>query len=169
MRVLIFVTACLALSGCVVVAGDGENDRRDTARVQAVAPAAPAPLKRYRGADWPEDAAPPYSAMVGRGDVIHLAGIIGVDRDTGELPDGIAAQTANIFAAMARNLETAGADLGDLIACTCYLADIGDYSDFNAAYRAALPEGEMPARTTVGVAGLPIGAALEISCVAARP
>ncbi|MEL6473243.1 MAG: RidA family protein [Pseudomonadota bacterium] len=122
----------------------------------------------HRGSTWAPDASPPYSAMVSHDDVIYLAGMLGTDPETRALPDGIAAQTANALGAIERELQAVGADLSDLLTCTCYLADIGDYQAFNAAYSAILTDNP-PARTTIGVAGLPLGAAVEISCIAARP
>lgn len=164
MRIVALTAALLALPGCILVAGD----RRDRhAPDEHIVIKAEAPdVERYRGADWPADARPPYSAMVVQGDVVYLAGTLGFTPGTRELPEGIAAQTANAFAAMESDLKRIGADLGDLTSCTCYLADIGDYADFNAAYTEALPD-ELPTRTTVGVAGLPLGAAVELSCTAA--
>ncbi len=110
----------------------------------------------------------PYSPMVVYDDLIHLAGVLGFDPDTGELAEGVEAQTSYALKAIGATLARADAEMSDILSCTCYLADIDDFAAFNAAYAPFFPENP-PARTTVGVAGLPLGAAVEISCVAANP
>lgn len=111
----------------------------------------------------------PYSPMVVYDDLIHLAGVLGFDPDKpGELAEGVEAQTSYALTAIGATLARADADMSDILSCTCYLADIEDFAAFNAAYAPFFPENP-PARTTVGVAGLPLGAAVEISCVAANP
>lgn len=111
----------------------------------------------------------PYSPMVVYDDLIHLAGVLGFDPDKpGELAEGVEAQTNYALKAIGMTLARADADMSDILSCTCYLANIEDFAAFNAVYAPFFPENP-PARTTVGVAGLPLGAAVEISCVATNP
>ncbi|MEL6387668.1 MAG: RidA family protein [Pseudomonadota bacterium] len=119
-----------------------------------------------RGADWAPDANPPYSAAVVHGDTVYLAGTLGFTPGTRDLPAGIDAQAANALAAIEANLAGLDLSLSDLVTCTCYLADMDDYRAFNAVYAGYFPTNP-PARTTIGVAALPLGAAVEITCTAA--
>jgi 2-iminobutanoate/2-iminopropanoate deaminase len=74
---------------------------------------------------------------------------------------GIMAQTARCVANLAALLETEGAALTDVVKTTVFLADIADYADFNTAYSSAFGD-HRPARSAVGVGGLPLGALVEI-------
>jgi 2-iminobutanoate/2-iminopropanoate deaminase len=85
-------------------------------------------------------------------------------------PDGIEAQTRQVF----RNLETVlrgiGLDLADVVQARVYLARFErDYAGMNAAYAAFFTPGRLPARTCVGVTALAKGALVEIDFVARRP
>jgi enamine deaminase RidA (YjgF/YER057c/UK114 family) len=73
-----------------------------------------------------------------------------------------------------RNLEIVlqglGLDLSHVVQCRCYLTEFGrDYAAFNATYETHFPANRLPARTTVGVTALAVGALVEIDCVARRP
>ncbi|KCZ92981.1 RidA family protein [Hyphomonas johnsonii] len=108
----------------------------------------------------------PFSKAVRAGNTIYLAGELGIDPATGALvPGGTGPQTTQIFANLERTLNTFDADLSNLVKCTVYLGDMADYADMNAAYAAAVPDPK-PARATVGVSGLAVGANLEIDCIA---
>ena len=85
------------------------------------------------------------------------------------LPEGITSQTQQVM----RNLETVlsglGLDLTDVVQCRCYLTEFErDYDAFNDAYKAFFDLDRLPARTTVGVTALAVGALVEIDCVARR-
>jgi 2-iminobutanoate/2-iminopropanoate deaminase len=78
-------------------------------------------------------------------------------------------QTKIVIGKLATVLETAGATLADVVQCRVYLTDIRDFSRMDKVYRESLPE-PLPARTTIGVAALPIpGMLVEIDCVAVLP
>lgn len=163
MRAVLGVAAAVFLAGCVVI-----DERVEDRAVAEPGSAEDGGALYFRGVDWGPTTKPPYSAIVAHDGLLHLAGTLGFTPGTRDLPDGIAAQTANALAAIEANLAQAGATKGDVIACTCYLADIGDYVAFNTAYSAVFTDNP-PARTTIGVAGLPLEARVEITCVAARP
>ncbi len=85
-------------------------------------------------------------------------------------PEGIEAQTRQVF----RNLETVlrgiGLDLADVVQARVYLARFErDYAGMNAAYAAFFTPGRLPARTCIGVTALAKGALVEIDFVARRP
>lgn len=112
-------------------------------------------------------AALPFSSAVIVGDTIYLSGEIGRAPGTTEVVEGVGAQTRQIFENYRATLARVGASLDDIVKCTVFLGDMADYAEMNAAYAAFFP-GEKPARSTVGVDGLAMGAALEIECLAVR-
>ena len=111
-------------------------------------------------------AAGPFSAAVlGAGDSIYLSGQVGQDPATGRLVEGVAAQTEQALRNLQAVLEAAGRTLDDVVRVGVYLADMGDFAAMNDVY-ARWFEKPYPARTTIGVAALPLGAAVEIDLVA---
>jgi 2-iminobutanoate/2-iminopropanoate deaminase len=123
--------------------------------------AAPAPV-----------AGAPYSQAVaaGPGELVFVSGQVPVDPATGALVEGdVAVQTALVLRHVAAVLGAAGAGLADVARTTVYLTDLaGDFPAMNAAYAEAFA-GHAPARATVGVAALPLGARVEIEAVAVVP
>ena len=86
------------------------------------------------------------------------------------LPEGVALQTARVMANLELVLRGLGLDRRHILQCRCYLTDFeGDYAAFNAAYEAFFAGRPLPARTTVGVTGLAVGALVEVDCLARRP
>ena len=86
------------------------------------------------------------------------------------LPDGIAAQTDRVMANLKLVLGELGLGLGHILQCRCFLTHFQrDYAAFNAAYERHFAPGRLPARTTVGVTALAVGALVEVDCVAKRP
>ena len=109
----------------------------------------------------------PYSPVVRAGDFVVVSGQVGIAE--GKLVEGgVAAQTTQLMANLAEHLATEGATLGDIVKTMCFLRDMDDFDTFNAAYAAALG-GHRPARSTVAVAGLPIGAGVEVEAWAYVP
>ena len=110
----------------------------------------------------------PYSPAVWNGSELFCSGQTPIDPATGSLITGdVAAQTHRVFDNLAAVLGAAGLSLADVIKCNVYLIDMADFAAMNGAYdeRFGAP---YPARTTVAVAGLPLGARVEIECVARR-
>jgi reactive intermediate/imine deaminase len=86
------------------------------------------------------------------------------------LAEGIEAQTRQVMANLQTVLQGVGLGLQDVVQCRCYLTDFDrDYAAFNAAYKAHFDSERLPARTTVGVTALAVGALVEIDCIARRP
>lgn len=108
----------------------------------------------------------PFSAGVRAGGLIYFSGQVGLDPATGKLAEGgAAAETAQVMRNIADTLKAAGKSLDDVVKANIYLSDIaGDYAAMNEAYAAAL-EKPYPARTCVGVAGLPLNARVEIEVI----
>jgi 2-iminobutanoate/2-iminopropanoate deaminase len=110
----------------------------------------------------------PYSRAVWAGDLLYLSGQTPVDPATGRLIDGdVGAQTHRAFDNLALVLTDAGLSMDDVVKCNVYLTDMRDFAAMNAAYETRFSR-PYPARTTVAVAGLPLGASVEIELVARR-
>jgi 2-iminobutanoate/2-iminopropanoate deaminase len=109
----------------------------------------------------------PYTPAVRAGDWIIVSGHVGAIG--GQLVDGgIEAQTRQAVANVAAQLEGMGAHLSDVVKTLCFLQDMGDFDVFNQAYMAGFGD-HRPARSTIGVAALPLGAAVEIEAWAYKP
>lgn len=86
------------------------------------------------------------------------------------LPEGIEAQTRRVLENLEIVLRGVGLDRSHILQCRCYLTEFErDYAAFNAAYLGFFPASRLPARTTVGVTALAVGALVEIDCLAKRP
>jgi len=109
----------------------------------------------------------PYShAAVGADGSVLVSGQTPIDPSTGQLVDGDAAvQTRQVFANLASVLSAAGRTLDDVTKVNVYLVDMADFDAMNSVYSATFGA-PYPARTTVAVAGLPLGARVEIELVA---
>ena len=114
-------------------------------------------------------AAGPYSPAVRAGDWLALAGQVGIDPSTGKLADGgVAAETRQALANVTAVLGDCGASLGDVAKTTVFLIDMGDFPVMNEVYADSFA-GHRPARSTVAVAALPLGARVEVEVWAYAP
>ena len=110
----------------------------------------------------------PYSRAIWAGELLYLSGQTPVDPSTGRLIEGDAgAQTHRAFDNLELVLVDAGLTMGDVIKCNVYLTSMSDFAAMNAAYETRFSP-PFPARTTVAVAALPLGASVEIELVARR-
>ncbi len=108
----------------------------------------------------------PFSAGVRAGEFLFLSGQVAVNPASGQLMAGdVGAQTEQVLHNLGALLRAVGRSLGDVVRVNVYLTDMGDFQRMNAVYahHFAAP---YPARTTVAVAALPLGAAVEIDCIA---
>ena len=104
----------------------------------------------------------PYSPAVRAGDWIVLAGQVPLDPATGTLVSGDAsAQAQQVLDNIVAVLTDCGARLTDVAKTTVFVTDLGDFAAVNEVYAAAFGE-HRPARSTVQVAALPVGAKVEI-------
>lgn len=109
----------------------------------------------------------PYSQAVRFGNTVYLSGQTPLDPATGELVTGdISAQARRVFENLAAVLAAAGAGFGDVARVGIYLTDLGDFAAVNEVMKQYFRE-PYPARSTIGVASLPRGAAVEIDMVVA--
>ena len=111
----------------------------------------------------------PYSHAVREAGLLFLSGQAPLHPSTGALVvGGIEAQTRQVFANLEAVLTAAGSCFADVVKVNVYLTDLADFPTVNTIYATVFSEPH-PARTTVAVAGLPLGAAIEIELVARVP
>ncbi|MEO9572706.1 MAG: RidA family protein [Tateyamaria sp.] len=114
----------------------------------------------------------PFSHAVESDGWVILTGQMPTDPDAPDapLPQGIEAQTRRVMDNLEIILKGVGLDLSHVLQCRCYLTAFErDYAAFNDTYQTYFPEDRRPARTTVGVTALAVGALVEIDCIAKRP
>ena len=110
----------------------------------------------------------PYSPGILAGSTLYLSGNLGRDPVTAELVrGGIEAETRQALANMREVLRTAGMDFKDVASVTAYITSFDDFAKFNAVYREFFPN-DPPARATVQVAALNVGARVELQMIAAK-
>lgn len=110
----------------------------------------------------------PYSHSIESGKFLFLSGQTPIDSSTGKLAEGdISDQTEQCFANLFNVLHSAGLTPADVIKVNVFLTDMGNFAAMNAIYSTKF-EAPYPARTTIGVAGLPLGAQVEIEMIAER-
>jgi len=96
---------------------------------------------------------------------IYVSGQIGQEPATGKIVDGgVERQTEQVFANLSAVLEAAGKSFADVVRVGVYLTDMASFAVMNGIYARHFSE-PYPARTTIGVAALPLGAVVEIDVV----
>jgi 2-iminobutanoate/2-iminopropanoate deaminase len=111
----------------------------------------------------------PYSHAVKSNGLIFLSGQTPIDPASGSLVEGsIGDQTRRCLDNLQVVAAAAGASLTDAVRCGIYVTDISTFSEVNEAYGAYF-QSHPPARSTIGVAALPLGADVEIDAVLAQP
>ena len=115
--------------------------------------AAPAP---FQGA--------PYNQAIRTGDLVFVAGQLGLKPGDTAIEGGIAEQTEQVMKNLSAILEAAGSSLDNLVKTTVFLMDLGDFQAMNEVYARYVGD-RPPARSTFQVAKLPSGALVEIEAV----
>lgn len=109
----------------------------------------------------------PYNQAVRVGDLVFLSGQIALDPATGQLiAGGVEEQTRQVLKNLGEVLAAAGASWASVVRTTIFLADLGDFATVNRLYGEAVSGTVLPSRSTVQVAALPRGAAVEIDAIA---
>ena len=109
----------------------------------------------------------PYTPVVRAGDWIIVSGQLGL-QDGALVSGGVAAQTAKAVENLKDQLASVGASLTDVAKTLCFLTDMDTFASFNDAYVEGFGS-HRPARSTIGVAALPAGGAVEIEAWAYKP
>lgn len=108
----------------------------------------------------------PYSQAVRRGNMVFLSGQVPLDPATKKLVEGdIRVQTEQVLANLDAVLRAAGLSFADVVKTTIYLVDLGHFQAVNETYARRFKE-PFPARATVQVSKLPLGAMVEIDAIA---
>lgn len=111
----------------------------------------------------------PYSQAVRSGRFLFTSGQIPLDPGTGALEAGlIEAQTRRVMENLRAVLAEGGAAFSDVVKATVFLVDLADFKSMNGVYATYFPS-DPPARSTVQVAALPLGARVEIELIAELP
>ena len=108
----------------------------------------------------------PYSQATRAGNTVYLSGQLGLDPATGNLAEGIDAQTHQVFRNLRAVAQAAGGELDDVVKLTILLADLADFAKVNDIM-ATYFKPPYPARATYQVAALPKAAKLEVDAILA--
>ena len=110
----------------------------------------------------------PYSPGIAVGDLVFLSGQTPLDAATGKLVAGdIARQARQCLENLKALLQAVGLGFGHVVKTTIFLTDMADFAAVNEVYKSYVRE-PYPARSTVAVAALPMGAVVEIEMIASR-
>ena len=108
----------------------------------------------------------PYNQAIRIGDLVFVAGQLGIVLESGELAgETVAEQTEQIMRNMSAILEAAGSGLDKLVKTTVFLLDLADFAGMNEVYARYVGD-RPPARSTIGISQLPSGARVEIEAIA---
>ena len=109
----------------------------------------------------------PYSQAVDTGSTVYCSGQLGLDPATGNLADGVQAQTHQALKNLQAVLNEAGLSLDNVVKTTVFVQDLADFGTVNEIYGTYF-HGGFPARSCVQIAVLPKNALVEIECIAVR-
>lgn len=109
----------------------------------------------------------PYVQAVQAGNMLYASGQLGLIPETGELPEGIEAQTKQALANVSAILEEAGYTKEDVIKTTVYITNMDDFATVNSIYGTFF-ENNQPARSCVEVSKLPKGGLVEVEVIASK-
>jgi 2-iminobutanoate/2-iminopropanoate deaminase len=110
----------------------------------------------------------PYSQATEANGLLFISGQIPIDPETGKFVEGgITEQTEQVMKNIGAILREAGYSFGDVVKSTCLLSDMSNFAAMNAVYAKYYAENP-PARAAYAVAGLPLGAMVEIETIAVR-
>lgn len=108
----------------------------------------------------------PYSQAIIANGFVFVAGLRGLDPQTDKIvAGGIVPETQQCLENIKNILEAAGCTMDDVVSSTVHMVDLRDFAAMNKVYGEYFVKNP-PVRTTVGVASLPAGALLEVTCIA---
>lgn len=106
----------------------------------------------------------PYSQAIRAGTTVYLSGQLGLDPATGNLREGVEAQTRQVLDNLQAVAAAAGGSLDDIVKVTLLLADLADFSKVNEIMASRFKQ-PYPARATYQVAALPKAGRIEVEAV----
>jgi reactive intermediate/imine deaminase len=110
----------------------------------------------------------PFSESARVGDLLFLAGQIGVDKDGKLVPGGIRPEAEQVMLNIEAALARRGLAMKHVVKCTVFLIDIAEWGAFNEIYMKHFSR-PYPARSALGASGLAINARVEVECIAGYP
>ncbi|GHF96861.1 hypothetical protein GCM10017783_05970 [Deinococcus piscis] len=127
----------------------------------------PAPTPTLAITYHPSGGTLPFSDAVEVGNTLYLSGKVGTGADGKLVAGGVQAETRQVLDNIEASLERYGYARAHLVKCTVMLTDMQDFAAMNEVYGAWMVK-PYPARSTLGVSGLALGASVEIECIAAK-
>jgi 2-iminobutanoate/2-iminopropanoate deaminase len=118
--------------------------------------------------DQAPDALGPYSQAIVAGGMVFCSGMAGIHPETGEIAEGIGAQTEQALVNLAAVLDAAGASMGDVVKTTIFYANVEDFGHLNDVYARHMPD-PPPARSAPAHVRLPRGLLVSIEAIAVLP
>jgi 2-iminobutanoate/2-iminopropanoate deaminase len=109
----------------------------------------------------------PYSQAIEANGMLFISGQLPINPETGEMPEGVTAQTEQSLKNLEAILNEAGCTFDNVVKSTCYLADMSYFGEMNAVYGKYF-KGDYPARAAFAVKELPKKALVEIEMIAAK-
>ena len=109
----------------------------------------------------------PYSQAIEANGMVFISGQLPINAATGEMPEGVTAQTEQSMKNLEAILNEAGCTFDNVVKSTCYLADMSYFGEMNAVYGKYF-KGDYPARAAFAVKELPKKALVEIEMIAAK-
>lgn len=107
----------------------------------------------------------PYVQATKAGNTLYVSGQLGIDMSTGKLPETVEEQAKCSMKNLGAILAEAGATPADVLKTTVFITDMADFKAVNEVYGAFFGD-SFPARSCIQVAGLPLGALVEVECIA---
>ena len=109
----------------------------------------------------------PYSQAIEVNGMVYTSGVIPVNPQTGEIPEGSGEQAKQALANLSNLLQAAGTDMGRVVKTTVFIKEMDDFGTINEVYQTFF-DGDYPARSCVEVARLPKDVMLEIEAIAVK-
>ncbi len=107
----------------------------------------------------------PYSQAIKINGMVYTSGQLGINPETGDMPEDLATQAHQVFKNLQAVLEEAGTSLDHVVKTMVFLSDMNDFAAVNDIYKQYFTD-DYPARSAVEVARLPMDAMLEIEVIA---
>ncbi|KAI4308005.1 hypothetical protein L6164_031124 [Bauhinia variegata] len=156
--------------GCVSVAGTTKwhsSSSKRSASFACLAISTDASIKEAVKTEKAPAALGPYSQAIKANNLLFVSGVLGLIPETGKfVSENVEDQTEQVLKNMGEILKDGGASYASVVKTTIMLADLKDFSKVNEIYAKYFPS-PAPARSTYQVAALPLGAKIEIECIAA--
>ena len=124
-------------------------------------------MKKVISTDKAPAAIGPYSQAIEVNGMVYTSGVIPVNPQTGEIPEGTVAQATQALTNLKNLLEAAGCSMDQVIKTTVFIKEMDEFATINGVYKDFFTS-EFPARSCVEVARLPKDVLLEIEAIATK-